>query len=273
VADIVYPPIILTAKTLFKVLGIRFDIVGTENLPRVGGAIIAINHTSYLDFALSGIPADRVGHRLVRFMAKDGIFKHPIAGPLMRGMHHIPVDRDAGSQAFRDAVRALKDGELVGIFPEATMSRSMEIKEIKNGAVRMAAAAKVPLIPMIVLGGARILSYGRKDLTRGRTVAMTIGAPMHPTRSDDAEVLNEQLHQQLEQLLDETIDRYPKPTPEELKAPDGPWWLPARRGGTAPTLAEAEAIETRIRTERTERTEHTEHTAPVKEEEPPSPGP
>lgn len=248
--DIVYPPIIFTAKTLFKVLGIRFDIVGTEYLPRAGGAVIAINHTSYLDFALSGIPADRAGHRLVRFMAKDGIFKHPIAGPLMRGMHHIPVNRDAGSQAFRDAVRALKDGELVGVFPEATMSRSMEIKEIKSGAVRMAVAANVPLIPMIVFGGARILSYGCKDFTRGRTVAMTIGAPMHPTRSDDAEVFNERLHQQLQQLLDETLDRYPKPTPSEIAAPDGPWWLPARRDGTAPTLADAEAIETRIRAER-----------------------
>lgn len=79
--DIVYPPIIFTAKTLFKVLGIRFDIVGTEYLPRAGGAVIAINHTSYLDFALSGIPADRAGHRLVRFMAKDGIFKHQSPGP------------------------------------------------------------------------------------------------------------------------------------------------------------------------------------------------
>ncbi|MDA3021683.1 MAG: lysophospholipid acyltransferase family protein [Actinomycetota bacterium] len=264
--DIVYPPIVFTAKTLFKVLGIRFDIVGSEYLPRVGGAVIAINHTSYLDFALSGIPADRVGHRLVRFMAKDGIFKHPIAGPLMRGMHHIPVDRNAGSQAFRDAVRALKDGELVGVFPEATMSRSMEIKEIKSGAMRMAAAAQVPLLPMIVFGGARILSYGRKDLTRGRTVAMTIGAPMHPTRRDDAEVANEQLHQQLQQLLDATIDRYPKPTPKELAATDGPWWLPARRGGTAPTLTEAEAIETRVRAERAARK------APVEKEEQPSEG-
>ena len=251
--DIVYPPIVFTAKTLFRALGIKFDIVGSENLPRVGGAVIAINHTSYLDFALSGIPADRIGHRYVRFMAKDGIFKHKVAGPLMRGMHHIPVDRDAGSQAFRDAVRALKSGELVGVFPEATMSRSMEVKEIKNGAVRMAVSANVPLIPMIVFGGARILSYGRKDLTRGRTVAMTIGTPMHPTRSDDAELVNGQLHQTLQQLLDETIDRYPPPTPKELNLPEGAWWLPARRGGSAPTLEEAETIEVQVRAERAAR--------------------
>ena len=65
----VYRPIIYTAKGLFAALGLKFDIVGLENIPREGGAVLAINHTSYLDFALAGIPADRRGHRLVRFMA------------------------------------------------------------------------------------------------------------------------------------------------------------------------------------------------------------
>ena len=111
----VYRPIILSARTLFAGLGLRFDIVGAENIPTTGGALLAINHTSYLDFALGGIPAERIG-RHVRFMAKDGIFKHRIAGPLMRGMKHIPVDRDAGSAAFRDAVAALKaGGEIVAM--------------------------------------------------------------------------------------------------------------------------------------------------------------
>ncbi len=160
-----------------------FDIVGAREHAEAGGAVLAINHTSYLDFMLGGIPAHYAGHRLVRFMAKDGIFRHPVAGPLMRGMKHIPVDRDAGSAAFRDAVAALKAGELVGVFPEATMSRSFEIKEIKNGAVRMARAADVPLIPMIIFGGQRILSYGVKDFSRGRTVCITVGEPRgHPAR-------------------------------------------------------------------------------------------
>lgn len=244
--DPVYRPIIVAARGLFAGLGLSFDIVGLENMPASGGAILAINHTSYLDFALAGMPAYRVGHRLVRFMAKDGIFQHPVAGPLMRGMKHIPVDRDAGSAAFRDAVAALKSGELVGVFPEATMSRSFEIKEIKNGAARMARAANVPLIPMIVFGGQRILSYEHRDFSRGKRIAMTVGAPVPVPKGADADAVTVELHERLVTLLDETIARYPD-------KPAGAWWIPQRLGGSAPSLAEAEAIEERVRRERAEK--------------------
>lgn len=242
-SDPVYRPIILTAQTLFAGLGLRMDIVGEQNIPRSGGAVLAINHTSYLDFALSGMPAHLVGHRLVRFMAKDGIFKHPVAGPLMRGMKHIPVDRDAGSAAFRDAVTALKAGELVGVFPEATMSRSLEIKEIKNGAVRMARTANVPLIPMIVFGGHRLLSYDRRDFSRGKPIAMTVGEPIPIPRGSDPDQVTVELHERLAALLDATIERYPD-------KPPGAWWIPARFGGSAPTPEEAERIEERVREEK-----------------------
>ena len=150
----------------------------------------------------------------------------------MRGMKHIPVDRDAGSAAFRDAVTALKAGELVGVFPEATMSRSLEIKEIKNGAVRMARTANVPLIPMIIFGGHRLLSYDRKDFSRGKPIAMTVGEPIPIPRGSDPDVLTEELHARMAALLDETIARYPD-------KPPGAWWIPARLGGVAPTPEEA----------------------------------
>ncbi len=245
-SDPVYRPVVLAAKTLFSGLGIHFDVVGVEHVPRQGGAILAINHTSYLDFALGGLPAHYAGHRLVRFMAKDGIFKHPIAGPLMRGMKHIPVDRDAGSAAFRDAVTAAKSGELVGVFPEATMSRSFEIKDIKNGAVRMARTANVPLIPMIIFGGQRILSYGVKDFSSGKTVCMTVGAPVPVPKGADPDLVTAELHDRLRALLDETIERYPD-------KPPGAWWIPQRLGGSAPSLDEAAEIEERIRAEKAAR--------------------
>jgi 1-acyl-sn-glycerol-3-phosphate acyltransferase len=243
VADLVYRPIILTARSLFFGLRLKFDIVGLENMPRTGGAVLAINHTSFLDFALSGMPAHLAGHRLVRFMAKDGIFRHPVAGPLMRGMKHIPVDREAGSAAFRAAVDDLKAGELVGVFPEATMSRSLEIKEIKNGAVRMARSAGVPVVPMIVFGGHRLMSYGRRDLTPGRSICITIGEPIEVPRNADIDALTVELRATLARMLDETIARYPD-------KPAGAWWIPQRLGGSAPTLEEAAAIEERIRAER-----------------------
>lgn len=233
------------AKGVFRALKIRFDIVGEEHIPLVGGAVLAINHTSYLDFALSGMPAYLRQKRLVRFMAKEAVFRHWLGGPLMRGMRHIPVDRDAGSQAFREAVRVLKAGELVGVFPEATMSRAMDIKEIKSGSVRMAMAADVPLIPMCVFGGARILSYGHKDFSRGTTVGITVGEPMIVKRGQDAEALTTELSDRMRALLDETVARYPYE--------GSPWYVPARLGGSAPTLAEAEVIEERVRQERAAR--------------------
>jgi 1-acyl-sn-glycerol-3-phosphate acyltransferase len=235
-ADLVYRPIIVAAKTFFRTIGVRLDVVGADNIPRQGGAVLAINHTSYLDFTFAGIPADMSGRRLVRFMAKESVFRHPVSGPLMRGMKHIPVNRGEGSEAFREAVRVLKAGELVGVFPEATMSRSFEIKGCKSGAVRMALAAKVPVIPMIVFGGQRIMYYGHKDFSRGHDVAVTVGEPWWPTRGEPDDEQTQQLRAKLQVLLDSTIDRYP--LPDDLS---DAWWLPKRRGGTAPTLAETEA--------------------------------
>lgn len=239
-ADPLYRSIVFTARGLFKGLSLDIDVVGAENIPLHGGALLAINHTSYLDFALGGIPADMRGRRLVRFMAKDSIFHHKIAGPLMRGMKHIPVNREAGSQAFRDAVNALKAGEVVGVFPEATMSRSLDIKELKSGSIRMAKVAKVPVIPMIIFGGHRILSYGVKDFSRGKQICITVGAPLEFDPEMDADQSNELLSATLKSLLAETIERY-------RDKPAGAVWIPARFGGGTPTLAEAEIIEDQVR--------------------------
>src|SRR5436305_9173193 len=119
----VYPPVIRTALGVFRALDLRFDVRGLDNIPTTGGGVLASNHVSYLDFMFVGLPAHR-RHRLVRFMAKESVFRHRVSGPLMRGMHHIPVDRAAGAAAFQHARDALRAGELIGVFPEQTTSRS-----------------------------------------------------------------------------------------------------------------------------------------------------
>ena len=235
-AEPLYRGIVESFKGVFRILGMKLDVKGEENIPLTGGAILAINHASYLDFALGGVPADMRGRRLVRFMAKDSVFRHPVGGPLMRGMKHIPVNREDGSEAFARAVSDAASGELIGVFPEATMSRSLEIKELKSGAVRMAQSAEVPLIPMIVFGGHRVLSYGVKDFSRGRTICMTIGSPLEGIQDKDADAVTLQLRTRLSELLDETIARYPD-------KPEGASWIPKRHGGSAPTLDEAKAWE------------------------------
>ncbi len=228
VADLVYPPVIVVIKTLWKYLGLKFDFSGDEHIPRKGGAILASNHVSYLDFAIVGTAALPVA-RLVRFMAKKEIFDHKIAGPLMRGMHHINVDRSNGSASFVAALRALKSGEIIGIFPEGTTSTSFEIKELKSGAVRLAMGAGVPIIPTIIWGSQRIWTKGiKRNLKRNNfPVSVVFGEPIFYERGGNVEKSELHLRQTLLAMLYQVQENYPD-------SHVGQRWAPARLGGTAP---------------------------------------
>jgi 1-acyl-sn-glycerol-3-phosphate acyltransferase len=249
-AELVYAPAVAAAKAMFKALGLRVDLRGTENMPRTGGAVLASNHVSYLDFIFAGLGANPSG-RYVRFMAKDSIWKSPVAGPLMRGMKHIPVDRAAGAESFRVALQSLRRGEIVGIFPEATISRSFELKEFKSGAPRLAMDAGVPLIPVVIWGTQRLMTKGHeRDLSRGKAVSVTVGAPIDVPPGSDLDAVNVALHELMAAMLDDAIARYP----QAPAGPDDSWWLPVRHGGTAPTLAEATRMDRLEAVERARRT-------------------
>ncbi|SDZ40875.1 1-acyl-sn-glycerol-3-phosphate acyltransferases [Amycolatopsis xylanica] len=238
-AEFVYPPVILAAKTMFRVLDNRIRVEGAEHIPATGGAVIACNHVSYLDFIFCGLGA-RPAKRLVRFMAKKEIFDNRIAGPLMRGMHHISVDRKAGLASYREALEKLKAGEIVGVFPEATISRSFTVKDIKSGTVRMASAAQVPIIPMALWGTQRLWTKGHpKTLTKRHVpISILIGEPMHAAPGEDAEVLSKELRRRMSALVDKAQAEYPdKPASEADR-----FWLPAHLGGTAPTPEEAKDL-------------------------------
>jgi len=247
VRDLTYPPIIATAKVAFKALGLKFDIRGAEHVPRSGGALMVFNHVSYIDFILGGLAANPSG-RLVRFMAKREVFDHRFSGPVMRSMHHIAVDRAEGVASFDEAVRYLRAGQVVGIFPEATISRSFELKEFKTGATRLAAEAGVPLIPVILWGTQRLKTKGHpQDFSRGKTIAITVGEPLYPAGVNSVADTAE-LKSAMAGMLDETIRRYPA---EEQ--PPGSWWLPATYGGSAPTMEEAAELEAEEKRERARR--------------------
>ncbi len=238
-----------TAVGLFRAMDLRIDVVGQEHVPATGGGVVVMNHTGYLDFALAALPFWRERDRLVRFMAKQEVFSHRVMGPLMRAMHHIPVDRAAGAASFRAAVEALRAGELVGVFPEATISRSFCLKEFKSGASRMARAAGVPLIPVTLWGSQRVWTKGRKPSLRAARhvpINITIGAPLQPSRGRavDAALLDV-----MGALLDSTRVRYPDPPG------DDPWWVPAHLGGTAPTPQQAAELDAAEQLERAQRRE------------------
>ncbi len=182
--DLTYPPVIVAATTAFRLLGVRFDLRGAEHVPRSGGAVLALNHVSYVDFVFGGYAA-LPSRRLVRFMAKRELFAHRLTGPLMRSLHHIEVDRADGRASYELARHYLAAGEVVGVFPEATISRSFELKEFKTGATRLAADGGVPLIPAVLWGTQRMLTKDHpRDFSRGRAIAITVGEPLHPSGVD-----------------------------------------------------------------------------------------
>jgi 1-acyl-sn-glycerol-3-phosphate acyltransferase len=236
-----YRFIIRIALVVFRLLRFRFDVRGSEHVPLTGGAIISSNHVSFLDFTFLGLGA-LPQHRLVRFMAKAAVFHHRLAGPAMRAMHHIPVDRRAGTAAFEFAVRALQDGEVVGIFPEATISTSFTVKDLKAGVARMAIDAGVPIIPAAVWGGHRVATKAKVQLKRGVPVTVILGEPIVPEPGEKAQPLLRRTKAAMEALLDEAQRTYP----DQAAGADDRWWLPAHLGGTAPAPEDA-AIQDSLR--------------------------
>ncbi|MEO7058619.1 MAG: lysophospholipid acyltransferase family protein [Lapillicoccus sp.] len=237
--DVTYRLVIACVRTLFRLLGLRITLRGTEHIPLEGGAVLASNHVSYLDFTFVGL-AGRDRGRFVRFMSKEAIFDPPGVGAAMHAMGHIPVDRSNGVAALRTGVRKARAGELVGVFPEGTISRSYTIKETKAGAAAIAIWEQVPLIPVVVWGSHRLLTTGpRIGLRRGKAVTILVGEPLHPEPDADPYAVTRLLHARLEEMLEEALDSYPD---HPRNAADR-WWLPATRGGAAPTRAVAGDLE------------------------------
>ena len=231
--ELVYSPIVSIFKTLWRTLDLQFDIRGESNIPRTGPAIMAINHVSYLDFALAGTAA-LPAKRFVRFMAKREIFDHPVTGPLMRGMRHISVDRKNGAPSFVEALKYLQRGEIVGIFPEATISRSFELKDMKSGVTRLAIDSSAPVLPTVIWGSQRIWTKQlARDFSRSRyPISIYVGAPLYFQSDPEGSLIL--LKEAMQGLLDKAINDYPD-------SPIGQRWAPARIGGTAPTPAMIEA--------------------------------
>lgn len=232
----VYPIVIRLAKALQTSMGWKVTVKGADNLPASGPVILAINHSGYLDFVFAAWACVFERKRWVRFLAKKEIFSHKIAGPLMRGMRHIPVDRKKDpAQALDLAIDALRRGEVIGTFPEATINRSFVPLRGKTGTVRMAQSSGAPVIPLAVWGAHRILTKGRpRNFQRGVVISVIIGPPLEFEPSEDPRAGTERLIEAIRKLVDEAQQTYP----QQPAGDDDRWWLPAHLGGTAPTPEE-----------------------------------
>jgi 1-acyl-sn-glycerol-3-phosphate acyltransferase len=231
-----YRLVVAVALAVVRLFGWKIRTSGESNLPARGPAIIASNHVAHLDFVFLGIAA-RERSRLVRFMAMREVFDHRIGGPLVRWMHHIPVDRDGhAAAALAPALRALKKGEVVGLHPEGSMSRSFVPMAGKSGAARLAIDSGAPLIPAAVWGSQRILPHGRRPrFPRGVAVVVRFGAPIVAPPGADAGEVTRTLMARIGELVDEAMADYPQRPRDDADL----WWVPAHLGGDAPTPAEA----------------------------------
>jgi 1-acyl-sn-glycerol-3-phosphate acyltransferase len=213
--------------------GTKFTFHGLENIPQRGGAIIAQNHTSYLDW-LPSLFAVRERGRRMYFMIKAEMAEVKAANYVIKHARLIPVDRTNGQEAFDIGVRRLREGQLIGMHPEATISRSFELREFKSGAARMALEAQVPIVPMVVWGAHRIWpkDHPKKVFRNKVPITVAAGRPLAPQGT--AEDLNVLLRTAMNELLYSVQEEYPHP--------QGEFWVPRRLGGSAPTREDSRAL-------------------------------
>lgn len=174
----------VTKVVLTPVLTIAFRprIEGVRHVPRRGAAILACNHVSYLDWLFLPLV---VRWRHISFLAKLEYFTRPgLRGRLQRffftNTGQVPVDRsgsDASSAALRTAARLLREGKLVGIFPEGSRSRDGRLNRGRTGLARIAAETGVPVVPCATVGAYELCPPGA-TLPRPRKVAVRFGEPM-----------------------------------------------------------------------------------------------
>lgn len=161
------------AFLIFYTIFLRLKVYGAENVPAQGGLIVAANHLSFLDPPLVGASLKR----RATYLAKRGLFSHPLLGKFV-STFSLPVDRDAPKPStIKEAVRRLRSGELIVMFPEGTRQAGKNEPDAKRGVALMASLSDVPVVPVLIEGTDKALPRGSK-LVRPARVAVTFGLPL-----------------------------------------------------------------------------------------------
>ena len=234
-------------RVVLRLAGVDTRWTGIEHLPASGPVILAATHVSYPDFVLLEQAAVERG-RYVRFLCRHDVWNVPLVRTAMDRMQHVPVDREAPAAAYLRARRLLREGEAVGVFPEAGISYSYTVRSLMPGVASLASETGAPVVPVAVWGSQRLWSVGlpdargrkpRPSLRRGRRVDLSFGEPITFGAGDDLTGFTQRLGALLTGLAEE-LQRLPHhvPRPGE-RAP----WYPAHLGGHAPTRAEAALLD------------------------------
>ena len=151
----------------FKLMG--WNIQGVENMPAEGPVILAINHQSIWDplVVAASLP------REVSFMAKEELFSIPVLGEILSKLGAFPVKRGQGDiNAIRQSLAILKEGRVLGLFPEGTRSKTGEIQKGLPGMVLLMEKSKASVVPIKVFGTRNFLTKGWGN------IVVVVGKPM-----------------------------------------------------------------------------------------------
>jgi 1-acyl-sn-glycerol-3-phosphate acyltransferase len=152
----------------------RWEVTGGELMPRAGGLLLIANHTSYADPPIVGTASPRPVH----FMAKAELFHYPVLGWLIRRTHAFPVRRQAGDrEALRQAVRLLRAGKVLLIFPEGTRSSDGRLKAFEHGAAFIALSSRAQVVPIAICGADHLLPRHR-PIPRPAKLRVRFGPPL-----------------------------------------------------------------------------------------------
>jgi len=217
---------------------VKFTVTGEENLPTQGGFLLVSNHLSNVDpLCLCWYFMKR--NTAVRFLAKKSMFSVPVFGWIIKGMGLIPVNRDSNPSAVLAPTReALTAGEVVGIYPEGTLTRDPDQwpMEFKSGAARLALDTGVTVIPLSQWGPQDIMApYNAKgmDMRPGRRISYHFGAPVDlsdligPAGSEDHDAVNAAPARVLRGVREGVGQLRGLPVPDTVWDPvtqAGPWW-------------------------------------------------
>ena len=153
---------------------LQYRARGMEHLPAEGGALLVINHQSYLDPHLVGLALQRP----VSYLAREDLFRVPVVGWVLRNTYVIPINRNAAStSSLREAIRRLEHGFYVGIFPEGTRTTDGQVGEFKPGLLALLKRTRVPVIPVGVAGAFEVFPKGAW-FPRAGCVRVVFGEPL-----------------------------------------------------------------------------------------------
>ena len=171
----VYRALRALAEALARVLW-RMEVEGRERLPVTGPFVIAPVHRSNVDFAVVGAAVPRV----VRFMAKDGVWKVKVAGWFVEQMGSFPVNREAADRAaLRRCEEVLAQGDPLVMFPEGRRRDGDTVEVVLDGPAWVACRNRVPIVPVGIGGTDRAMPIGAK-MIRPAKVRVLIGEPIYP---------------------------------------------------------------------------------------------